>query len=179
MLEEDDQIHVYKLYGIATPRKFRAKKSLRNRIGDAFITATQIQKAQEIIDRKQVDYGPYVYSFLEQVYEAINHARKETYLDDVFYNRILIPMVQIKGQAAMFGNNVAGELAGSVVNFMERYQLFDDDMLNIIQLCADSIKLSYVSDLSDLERPKAQLLLSELKYAMERYHARFKKKTGR
>ena len=181
MLEEDDQLYVYKLYGVSIPRKFKARKNLRNRIGEhTTITQTQIEKAEELIGNGMVDYSPYVFDCLEDILMTVQDVRNGgNDMDDLFYDRVIIPLVQIKGQAAMFGNPVASQLAHIVVNFMEHYHRLDNDVLKIIEACCHSIRISYTKDIKDLASSKAQLLISELQYAMKRYNHKFKQKTGR
>lgn len=180
MREEDDQLYIYRLYGISIPRRFRAKNNIRLRIGQTSkISQEQIDKAQELIDRKVVDYSPYVFDYLNQIESALNLAKKTEFLDDLFYNQILFPFVQIKGQAAMFGNPLATQLARLTIDFMEHYHRFDDDMLNIIAVCCKAIRHSYQHEVFDVSSSKGQLLLSELQYAMKRYRDKFKRLTGR
>jgi hypothetical protein len=180
MREEDDQLYIYRLYGISVPRRFRAKNNIRMRVGEnASITSEQVEKAQEIIDRKLIDYSPYVYDCLNQIQDALNFAKETPYLDDIFYNQVLFPFIQIKGQAAMFGNPLASELSRVTVNFIEHYRRFDDDMLNIIDVCCKAIRHSYQHEVYKVESSKGQLLLSELQYVMQRYNEKFKRMTGR
>ena len=180
MKEEDDQLYVYKLYGISIPRRFRAQKTLRQRIGmQTKISEDSNKNAQELNDMKLVDYSPHVYRFLAEIIFYVEDIKSQAYVDDSAYNKILVPFVQIKGQAAMFGNQLASDLASLIVSFLEQYRRFDDHVLNIIMAAVRSIRLSYQEDIDHEATVKGRLIMSELQYAMKRYDEKFKKMTGR
>ena len=180
MKEEDDQLYIYKLYGISLPRFMKAEKSLRARIGpNAKISDDQINKAQEIIDNPPLDFETHVMNYLRKIKEAIEIARDEAYLHEDEYNMIVIPMTQIKGQAAMFGNDLASEISAMVLKFLEHYKRLDEDMLILLDAYCKTIHLSYEKKLLNVNTPGGRVLISEISYAMERYTDRFNKKTGR
>ncbi len=180
MREEDDQLYIYKLYGISVPRKMKANKSLRALIGpNAKITPQQIEKAQDIIDNPRVDFRPYAMEYLNKIEGAIEMARQETYLHEEEYNLVAIPLTQIKGQASMFGNPLASEISGMVLKFLEHYKKLDLDMLMLVEAYCRTIRLSYDKKISNIETPAGRVLVTELSSAMQRYTEKFNKKTGR
>ena len=180
MREEDDQLYIYKLYGIALPRFIKSDKALRARIGpNTKITDDQIKQAQDIIDNTPIDFEPYAMNYLHKIKEAVEMARNETYLHDGEYDMIVFPMTQIKGQAAMFGNHLASEISAMILKFIEHYKRLDSDMLVLLEAYCKTIHLSYSKKLYNVDTPGGRVLLSEMGYAMERYAERFRKKTGR
>jgi len=180
MREEDDQLYIYKLYGVSLPRRMKAEKSLRARIGpNVKITDDQIGKAQEILDDHTIDFTPYAINYLRQIKEALEMAKHESYLHQEEYNLIVMPMIQIKGQGGMFGNQLASEVSEMVLKLLEHYKRLDNDMLILLEAYCKTIQLSYDKKLYNIETPGGRVLVSEIGYAMERYTERFKKKTGR
>lgn len=180
MREEDDQLYIYKLYGISVPRRLKADKTLRNLIGpNTKITDDQITKAQEVLDNPWVDFKPYALDYVKKIREAIKMARDESYMHDEEYNLITLPLTQIKGQAAMFGNPLISEVSAIILKFLEHYQKLDKDMLTILEAYCSTVVLSYDKNLYNLDTPGGRILMTELNYAMQRYNEKFKKMTGR
>jgi len=156
MREEDDQLYIYKLYGIALPRFIKSDKALRARIGpNTKITDDQIKQAQDIIDNTPIDFEPYAMNYLHKIKEAVEMA------------------------AAMFGNHLASEISAMILKFIEHYKRLDSDMLVLLEAYCKTIHLSYSKKLYNVDTPGGRVLLSEMGYAMERYAERFRKKTGR
>jgi hypothetical protein len=182
MQEEDDQIYIYKLYGISIPRRFRAQNNIRMRIGYSVkITEEQIQDAQDHIEQQAAnyDYQPYVTGYLNEIRLAIQAIRDTDHSDDNFYNQIVLALVQIKGQAAMFGNPIASQLSHLTIRFIEHYRRYDEDILKIIEVCCAAIEHSYNKNILSNKSIKGKLLIDELKKTMERYNEKFKRLTGR
>lgn len=180
MRDEDDQLHIYKLYGINVPRVIRADKSLRARIGPhAKINDDQIAKAQDVLDKPRIDFQPYAVDYIKKIREGMDMASVESYAYDSEYYKITVPLTQIKGQAGMFGNPLASEVSAMVLKFIEHYQRLDKDILNLLDVYCNTITLSYDQKLFNVETPGGKVLISELNEAMQRYVEKFKKMTGR
>lgn len=180
MREEDDQLYIYKLYGLSVPRRIKATRTLRALIGPGTkITDDQIAKAQEVIDNPPVDFKPYAIQYVRKIMDAIEMARHESYMHQEEYDLIVLPLTQIKGQAGMFGNPLVSEVSAMILKFLEHYKKLDGDMLIILDVYCKTVRLSYDKKLFNVETPGGRILMSEIGYAMQRYSERFKKKTGR
>jgi len=180
MREEDDQLYVYKLYGLSTPRRIKADKSLRSLIGPkAHITEEQIEKAQQVIENSHVDFKPHALNYINQIDKAVEMIKAESYAREEDYSSLINPLIQIKGQAAMFGNKLASEISAMVLKFVEHYHRLDDDMLDFINAYCRAIRASYKREIYETNSPAGLDLIEELSTAMERYRKKFNKKTGR
>ena len=180
MRDEDDQLYIYKLYGISIPRKFSAQKVLRNKIGpNGGITQRQIDNAQDILENPKIDFQPFALQHISELEHAIRGIKETSYQEGGDHNKITDPLIQIKGQATMFGNPLATDISQTVLRFIEHYKNLDDDALSILQLYCNSIKLSYANKLYNGDTPGGRILISELEHTIARYHEKFKKKTGR
>lgn len=180
MREEDDQLYIYKLYGISVPRKIQVTNVLRQKIGVGVkITQEQIEQAQELIDNPRVDFEPYALDAIRKIENAIYAAADESYMREEDYDKITMPLTEIKGQAAMFGNKLASQLSAILLKYLEHYRRLDRDMLKIIALYCRSIRISYGSRWFEIDNQASQALLSEMQAAMNRYDKKFKQMTGR
>lgn len=180
MRDEDDQLYIYKLYGISVPRMIKATKSLRSRIGPtAQITEEQIENAQEVINNPRSNYRLQALNHIRSIEGAIEMARAESYFHDDQFDMLIVPLVKIKGEAAMFGNPLVSEISAKMVRFIEHYRRLDEDMLQLIEGYCKTIRISYEEEYSEIDSPEGRDILRELSHAMERYAEKFKRKTGR
>ena len=104
MREEDDQLYIYKLYGINKPRKIKAAKTLRAKIGPVTkILPEQIRDAQNIIDYPEIDFKPFAFAYIDKIEEAIRIATGTDCDREQYYDELVVPLSNIKGQAGMMG----------------------------------------------------------------------------
>ena len=126
MRDDDDQMYIYKLHGISQPRRLKAINYLRQKIGpNATITDHQIEQAQDIIDNPRMDFTPYALDRVKDIEDAVDFADDVSYMPENMMDGVLRPLMQIKGQAAMFGNPLATELSARILYFLERYKRLD------------------------------------------------------
>ena len=177
MREEDDQLYIYKLYGVSKPRKIKATKELRAKIGPVTkITEEQIKDAQKIIDFPDKDFSSYALEQLLKIEGAIDAMRMMSYDRESDYETVIVPLSNIKGQAGMFGNWLGSHLSEMILKFLEKYQRLDDHALDILVNYSKAIRLTYDLKLFDTSSSGGQKIAYELQYAIKRYDERFKER---
>lgn len=177
MRDEDDQLYIYQLYGISTPRKIKADKNLRAKIGpSAKITAQQIEEAQKVILYPKKDLSSYTIEQLSKIEGVVGAMYERTYDREADYEFIIIPLSNIKGQAGMFGNWLASHLSEILLKFLEKYQRLDNDALDILSNYCKAIRLTHELELFDTTSTGGQKIAYELQYAIKRYNERFQEK---
>lgn len=174
MREEDDQLHIYELYGVSTPRVIKATKDLRNKIGHGVkITGDQIEKAEEFIQNSGLDYSETALAYIKQLEGVVSEMRQSSYDRESDYNMISMPIMQIKGQAGMFGNELASAISYRVLVFLEKFQRLDDAVLDIVDVYSQAIKLSYDLKMYNVDTPGGKQIVGELDKALDRYRKKF------
>jgi hypothetical protein len=180
MRDEDDQLYIYQLYGISTPRKIKADKTLRAKIGiSTKITPKQIKQAQDVISYPKKDFSGYALQELLKIEGAVQAMYETTYDRESDYELIIVPLSNIKGQAGMFGNWLASHLSEIILKFLEKYQRLDDHALDILINYCKAIRLTYELQLFDTTSTGGQKIAHELQYAIKRYNERFEEKINR
>lgn len=176
--DKDDQMYVYKLFGISTPRRIKAINTLRQKIGPvATIREDHIIKAQNKIDKSGVNYEPYALALLEKVENIIHELSFNDYDREREYGRVVAPIAQLKGEAAMFGNEFVTEVSARILNFMEHYHRLDDDVLEILRAFCSCIRMAYQNNVSMSKSNGASRLIEELDSAVKRYNVKFRRRT--
>jgi hypothetical protein len=180
MREEDDQLYVYKLYGISTPRIIKATKTLRNKIGPvAKITSEQIQDAQEYLEECGLDFSIQALQYIEELENIVADMRHSDYNREEDYDIVATPIMQVKGQAGMFGNKLASEVSYMLLAFMEKFRRLDHGMLNIIGIYIRVVRLSYRFELHNTGVPGADDIINELQVALDKYYDKYANDTGK
>ncbi len=175
MRDEDDQLYIYKLYGLTKARKIKAEKTLRVKIGaSASITDKQIEKAQEIIDRATVDFKPFAYEMIGIIEGNVEYMQLMSYGREEEYETFLVPFIQLKGQAAMFGNTFVSDLSQVILSFLDKNRRLDDTSLEIVKAYCKSARVAYEKDIDTLQSNNGRTLYTELQYAIKRYEDRLK-----
>ena len=177
MDDEDEQLYIYGLYGVMMPRKLRAQKTIRAKIGpSAKITEDQISKAQQFIDECKLDFKPEALNQLTKIENEIKVLRHIEYDRNQHYNAIVIPMMQIKGQAGMFGNMLVSEISAMMMRFLEIFQEFDNDALELLTVYCRTVRISYEKEIINTETDSGRAIINEMQQAMERYKAKIDQK---
>ena len=180
MSEKDDQMYIYKLFGVSTPRKIKARNDIRNKIGPvATIDDNRIAQAQWIIDKPEIDFKPYAVNYIEIIEDIVLELKMMGYERESEYNRTTVPIAQLKGQAGMFGNLFVSDLSAKFLKFLEHYQRLDDEVLQILEAYCKTIRISYDRHITTPESPDGQKLAEEMNGAMHRYSEKFRKRTGK
>ena len=174
MRDEDDQLYVYELYGVSTPRVIKATKDLRSKIGpNAGITPTQISEAQKFINNSGLDYTEQALNYMKQLEDVVMGLRATPYNREGDYNLVSTPIMQIKGQAGMFGNKLASEISYVLLVFLEKFQRLDDSVLDIIDQYIKAIRLSYNDRFYDNDSDGGKKIVVELDMVLKRYQKKF------
>ena len=178
MPEKDDQMYVYQLFGVSTPRKIKANNVIRSKIGPvATIDEKKVLRAQRKIDNPDVDFKPYAMEYIVAIENICAELKTMDYGREAEYNRTTIPISQLKGQAAMFGNQLVSDVSAKILRFLEHYKRLDNDVIDIIDAYCRTIRASYDNYITDLDDTNGQRLVEELGSALKRYTAKFKKRT--
>ena len=177
MRDEDDQLHVYELYGVSTPRIIKATKDLRAMIGpSAKITKEQVEHAQKFIETSGLDYAPTALNYIKQLEGVIEEMRQTDYNRESDYNLVSMPIMQIKGQAGMFGNHLASVISYRILLFLEKFQRLDDAVLDIVGVYIKAVRLSYQLKLYSDQSEGGREIVNELDGALNRYRKKFAEK---
>jgi len=174
MKAKDDQLYIYELYGIKTPRRLKADKELRAKIGPgAKIEQKDIEEAQHYLENIDLDYKPVALGHIHELERVVQGMRMTDYNREQDYNMITMPIMQIKGQAGMFGNHLASETSYLLLFFIEQFQRLDDKILDIIEVYIRAIRLSYDMQIYDPASPGGKDIVEELRHVLSWYRDRF------
>ena len=123
-----------------------------------------------------MDYSKTALAYIRQMEGVVSEMRGVSYNRESDYNMVSMPIMQIKGQAGMFGNELATVISHHILIFLEKFQRLDDAVLDIIDAYGKAIKLSYDLKLYNPNTQGGKNLIRELDEAMNRYRKKFAEK---
>lgn len=153
-------------------RIIKASPMLQAKVGSGTIAEEMVEKMQQTMDETRIDFAPMAQKFLDQLEGALKKARGGSGDDALQIARMVEPVMQIKGNAGMFGYELVGNLASTVLNFLESIKAVDKGVLEIVEAHHKTLSLIIKSKMSGSGGAHGAQLQSELQDACKRYYTK-------
>ena len=145
---------------------------LQAKVGSGTIAGEMVEKMQQVIDETHVDFAPMAQKFLDQLEDALKKAQAGNGDSALQIARMVEPVMQIKGNAGMFGYELVGNLASTVLNFLESIETVDKTVLEIVEAHHKTLSLIVKSKMSGSGGAHGAQLQNELQEACKRYYTK-------
>ncbi|AGH96932.1 hypothetical protein [Micavibrio aeruginosavorus] len=156
-------------------RVIKANLNLQAKVGTGTISEEKVQTMQTALENNKIDFAPMAAQFLAQLEAAISAARIGEGDVKVLIKNMTEPVMQIKGNAAMFNYKMVSNLANVVLNFLENIEKIDSVVLDIVDAHHKTLNILIKNKMSGDGGAYGTQLESELRDACKRY---FTKKVG-
>lgn len=155
-------------------RVIKANKILQSKVGIGAIDDDAVRQCQKLMDSSDIDFAPMALALLDDLNAAIEKAKNHrTEGDDaVLIDDMIKIVMQIKGQAGMFGYSLAGLLANIVLNFLETLDELDDHVIEIMEAHSKTLSIILKNGMKGDGGEYGQELRHELEEACRRYFAK-------
>ncbi|MBI2234643.1 MAG: hypothetical protein HYU57_06620 [Micavibrio aeruginosavorus] len=153
-------------------RIIKASPLLQAKVGSGTITDDVVEKMQQVMDETQIDFAPMAQKFLDQLEDALKKAQAGNGDAALQIARMVEPVMQIKGNAGMFGYELVGSLAGTVLNFLESIKAVDKSVLEIVEAHHKTLSLIVKSKMTGSGGAHGAQLQNELQDACKRYYTK-------
>lgn len=139
-------------------------------MGSGDVDSAKVEKSQALLEKNTTDFVPMATAFLD----ALEHALQDTPRDQVITDKtilqpVIVEVMQIKANAAMFGYTLVGNLASIMLNFLEDIRSWDNDARQIVEANTKSLRLIVNSKTKGDGGEQGQMLTTELRDACARY----------
>ena len=154
----------------------KASRILQAKVGSGDIDDNKISKSQTVLDSDSTDFAPIAHDILDRLETALKNV--PTAPDDVkqAIQPVIVEVMQIKGNAAMFSYDLVGDLASIVLNFLETLENWDNDAHTIVDAHLKTLRAIMNNQMKGDGGAYGQSLTTELFDACQRYA---NKQTGR
>lgn len=153
-------------------RIIKASPLLQAKVGSGTIADDVVEKMQQVIDETQIDFSPMAQKLLDQLEDALRKARGGNSNNALQISRMVEPVMQIKGNAGMFGYELVGNLASTVLNFLENIKAVDKDVLEIVEAHHKTLSLIVKNKMAGNGGAHGAQLQNELQDACKRYYTK-------
>ncbi len=148
----------------------KANRLLQAKVGSGNIDETRILQSQAVIESDQTDFAPLAREFLDRLETALAQMPPEA--DDIrkIIQPIIIEIMQIKANAAMFHYNLSSTLANIILDFLENLKSWDKDAYDIVATHLKTQRLIINNGLKGHGGDYGAQLTTELREACNRYY---------
>lgn len=112
---------------------YKASRTLQAKVGTGAVGPEVVEKVQKGMDANTTDFQPVAQQFLDQLAAEIALAAQGK--EDMAHLRANVTrtVMQLKANGAMFGYALVGDLANTMMNFLESVTALDKDILAILE----------------------------------------------
>lgn len=148
---------------------YKASRSLQAKVGNGAVAPDVIEKVQKNMDANTTDFQPVAQQFLDQL--AAEIAQAAAGKEDMEHLRANVTrtVMQLKANGAMFGYALVGELANTMMNFLESVTALDKDILAILEANHKTLSAIVRTKMKGDGGAQGALLKGELEGVCRRY----------
>ena len=162
------------------PKKNKAKfhtpqNSLRLKAGYGGIDPKVMDRAEEYIEKNDVDFTDIAKSILERLDKAVEAIRRDGHGSKEDINRMVAPIMEMKANGAMFKYGLLSDVADIILDFLENAENLDDDALAIVDIHRKTFAIIINGRLKGTGGVQGDVLIKELDDACARYHKKHSK----
>lgn len=150
----------------------KANRLLQAKVGTGEIDETRIAKSQAVLEGDRTDFAPMAREFLDRLEQALQAVPDQPQNIKVVIQPVIVEIMQIKANAAMFNYGLVGSLAGIVLNFLENLNGWDKDAHTIVEAHLKTLRLIINNGMKGDGGAYGAELTTELRDACQRYFSR-------
>ncbi|MCB9979460.1 MAG: hypothetical protein H6862_07680 [Rhodospirillales bacterium] len=162
-MEETPDIKIYK-----------ASRTLQAKVGTGTVAPETIAACQKTIVENQTDFMPVAGKFLDELSAEITRARTGSENMEALRQNLTRLVMQLKANGAMFGYPLVGELANTMMHFMESVSHVDKDIIAILEANHKTLSVIVRTGMKGDGGPQGAALKAELQGVCTRYLERQK-----
>lgn len=154
---------------LSPANKIKANHILQAKVGYGIVDEETIQKSQTVLDKNTFNFAPIASMFLAQLQDGLDIATHEKETNRRTIDRLINPVMQIKANARIFKYDLLGNLANTMLNFLEMLNELDDDAHDIVSAHKKTLTHIINSDMKGSGGDIGEKLENELSAACTRY----------
>ena len=147
----------------------KASRILQAKVGSGDIDDNKISKSQTVLDSDKTDFAPIAHEILDRLETALQKVPATPDNIKQAIQPVIVEVMQIKGNAAMFSYNLVGNLANIVLNFLENLESWDGDAHTIVDAHLKTLRVIMNNQMKGDGGEYGQRLTAELRDACQRY----------
>lgn len=150
-------------------QKIKANHVLQAKVGFGIIDEETLKQAQSVIDKNDFNFAPIASMFLGQLNDGLDIAKNESVTNRRSIERLINPVMQIKANARIFKYDLLGNLATIMLDFLEKLNELDSDVIEIVDAHHKTLSHIVTSEMKGGGGQIGTSLETELSGACTRY----------
>lgn len=154
---------------------YNPPNTLRTKAGYGGMDPAVMERAEDYIQKNDVDFTSYAKAILERLDKALDVVRLEENRTKESVGRVIGPIMELKANGAMFKYPLLSDVADIALDFLENLDGFNDDAYEIVNIHRKTLYIIISSHLRGNGGKQGRLLIGELHDACQRYNRRYAK----
>ena len=147
----------------------KPENTLKKKVGSGGFNETDLIKAQQGIDKNDIDFRPLAQDLLTEL-DAVLKAIEENKIPvEKQFDGIMYPMMQLKSQGGLFKYPLVSHISHKALDFLENIAGPDSDVMLIVVAYRNSVQAMIKLQLKEIDSPVGSKLVNELDLAFARY----------
>lgn len=143
---------------------------LKQKAGSGGLEEAVLQKAEESLEKNDIDFHPIADEFLKQIDVHLKEIAEGKLTGEAAIEAIIYPAMQLKAQGTMFHFPLATDIANILVNFLETVVTMDQKVAEIILAHRRSLAAVLQGNMKDPNDPQGVALRTALLETCNKYY---------
>ncbi len=153
-----------------TPGKLVApENALKKKVGTGGFSATVLAKAQDNLDKNDIDFRPMATEYITLLGEVLKGIASGDIKPEETIDQIMFPLMQLRAQGSLFKYPSITKISHILIDCMETIKSTDKDILEIIEAYKKSVQAMLALQLKDENNKAVKELCDALLAACGRY----------
>lgn len=154
-------------------RIYKATKELQQKAGTGTVNERLVTAAQQTLESNIGDFKPMAKELLDNLQAAVSKMKASPDKATDEKQEAVVPVMQIKANAPMFGYKSVGQLASILLDFLEELKIFDIAAVEIVSACHQSMSLMIAKNIKSAEDQVTMIMRKEIATVIARYKDKF------
>lgn len=150
-------------------RKIKASKKLQMKVGTGKIDDKVVKQAQKTLEENKVDFAPIAMPHLNEIRDRVAEVKKSGKYGETSIEEFSMPIMNLKANAGSFDYETVGDMASTVLMFLENLDKLDKKVVQIIDLLHKTVLLIIAKEMKGKNHPEGKALIAAFQEVCQKY----------
>ena len=151
---------------------YESLQNLINKTGTGKIDPVLIKKAQQVMERNNVDFVPMGRVFIDNLGKLLEDIENLNTLSEEMRFQVTKCVMELKANSKMFGFDLVGDMSVMLLNLIEKSEKVDVHLISLLDVYHKSCKAMIGTNMSGSGGAIGEEILEEFTAACDRYKER-------
>lgn len=145
------------------------ENNLKQKVGNGGFSAATLAKAQDNLDKNDIDFRPMATDYVTSLGGMITDIRAGTIKPEEAIDAVMFPVMQLRAQGSLFKYPSITKISHILIDCLETVKSIDKDVLELVEGYKKSVQAMIALQLKDDANPAVKELCTALGDACGRY----------